>query len=256
MSWNPRQYELFEAQRSRPFFDLVSRVSAEAPRRVLDLGCGTGALTATLAARWPDAEVVGIDSSAEMLERAAAFAGQHPNLSFTHGDIAEWMPTDRDDIVVSNAALQWVPGHRELLRDWFDALAPGAQLAAQLPANSDSPSQVLLRELADEPRWAARLSGVALVNEQVGSIDVYLRLAFDAGVAVEAWETVYQHVLPGEDAVLEWIAGTRLRPFVAALGEDAPEFVDELRMRLREAFPPAPAGTVFPFRRVFFAVTK
>jgi trans-aconitate 2-methyltransferase len=253
--WNPRQYELFEAQRSRPFFDLISRLTVASPRRIVDLGCGTGALTGELAARFPQSRVIGIDSSAEMLERAGEAVAHHANLAFVQADIADWMPADGDDIVVSNAALQWVPGHRELLRAWFGALGPGAQLAVQMPANTDSPSQLLLRELADEPRWADRLAHLAIVNEQVGTIDDYLRLAFDAGVAVEAWETVYHHVLPGEDAVLEWIAGTRLRPFVAALGDEAPEFVAELRPRLREAFPATAAGTVFPFRRVFFVVT-
>ncbi|MFC4244046.1 methyltransferase domain-containing protein [Gryllotalpicola reticulitermitis] len=256
MAWNPQQYELFEKQRARPFFDLLSRVDVEHPRRVVDLGCGTGALTATLAARWPEAEVIGLDSSPEMLDKASVQSGAHANLSFRLGDIAEWAPAPGDDVVVSNAALQWVPRHDELLSGWFAALEPGAQLAVQMPANSDSPSQVLLRELADEPRWADRLSGLKVVNELVGPIDDYLALAFSAGVAVEAWETVYEHVLQGEDPVLEWVAGTRLRPFVAALGDEAPGFVDEFRLRLRAAFPPGPAGTVFPFRRLFFVVTR
>lgn len=255
MAWNPQQYELFEKQRARPFFDLVSRIDVERPRRVVDLGCGTGALTASLAERWPDAEVVGLDSSPEMLDKASAHTATHANLSFTRGDIAEWAPADGDDVIVSNAALQWVPRHDELLSRWYAALAPGAQLAVQMPANSDSPSQVLLRELADEPRWASRLAGLHIVNELVGPVEDYLALAFDAGVAVEAWETIYAHVLQGEDPVLEWVAGTRLRPFVAALGEDAGAFVEEFRQRLRAAFPAGPAGTVFPFRRLFVVVT-
>jgi len=255
MAWNPQQYELFEKQRARPFFDLVSRIDVERPRRVVDLGCGTGALTATLAERWPEAEVVGLDSSPEMLGKASVLADALANLSFQRGDIAEWSPAPGDDVIVSNAALQWLPAHDELLARWFAALEPGAQLAVQMPANSDSPSQVLLRELADEPRWAEQLSGLKIVNELVGAVDDYLALAFDAGVAVEAWETVYQHVLQGEDPVLEWVAGTRLRPFVAALGDEAPAFVEEFRQRLRAAFPPGPAGTVFPFRRLFFVVT-
>jgi trans-aconitate 2-methyltransferase len=256
MAWNPQQYELFEKQRARPFFDLVSRIDVERPRRVVDLGCGTGALTATLAERWPDAEVVGLDSSPEMLEKASVQSDTHPNLSFTLRDIADWAPADGDDVIVSNAALQWVPQHGELLARWYAQLAPGAQLAVQMPANSDSPSQVLLRELADEPRWAAPLAGLRIVNELVGPIDDYVALAFDAGVAVEAWETIYQHVLQGEDPVLEWVSGTRLRPFVAALGDDAPAFVEEFRQRLRIAFPPGPAGTVFSFRRLFVVATR
>lgn len=255
MAWNPQQYELFEKQRARPFFDLVSRIDVERPRRVIDLGCGTGALTAALAERWPGAEVVGLDSSPEMLKKASVHAARLDNLSFRRGDIAEWAPEPGDDVVVSNAALQWVPQHGRLLGQWFAALEPGTQFAVQMPANSDSPSQVLLRELADEPRWATQLAGQRIVNELVGPIDDYLALAFGAGVAVEAWETVYEHVLPGEDPVLEWLAGTRLRPFVAALGDQAPAFVEEFRQRLRIAFPQGPAGTVFPFRRLFFVVT-
>ncbi|HEY0247618.1 MAG TPA: methyltransferase domain-containing protein [Gryllotalpicola sp.] len=256
MSWSPEQYGIFEAQRSRPFADLVARITARSPRRVVDLGCGTGALTATLAARWPEAEVVGVDSSPEMLAAAARGADAAPNLSFVRGDIAEWMPAEGDDVVISNAALQWVPEHRPLLARWFAGLGSGAQLAVQMPANAASPSQTLLRELADSPRWAPRLDGLVVVLENVAPLPEYLELAFAAGLAVEGWETSYHHVLPGEDPVLEWVAGTRLRPFVAALGDEAPAFVEEYRQALRAAFPPGPAGTVFPFHRIFFAVAK
>ena len=255
MAWNPQQYGLFETQRSRPFFDLVSRISVEQPRRVVDLGCGTGALTATLAARWPEAEVAGLDSSPEMLDKASVHTAGHANLSFRLADIAEWSPAPGDDVIVSNAALQWVPAHDKLLARWYAMLEPGAQLAVQMPANTDSPSQLLLRELADEPRWAERLRGLKIVNETVGPVEEYLALAFSAGVVVEAWETIYQHVLQGDDPVLEWLAGTRLRPFVAALGDEAPVFVEEFRQRLRVAYPSGPAGTVFPFRRLFVVAT-
>lgn len=255
MAWNPEQYSIFESQRSRPFFDLLSRVSVASPRRVVDLGCGPGPLTAALARRWPDAEVVGIDSSPEMLAKAHALTDAPPNLSFERGDIADWEPSERDDVVVSNAALHWLPQHRELLAKWLPQLGAGAQLAAQLPANTDSPSQTLLAELGAAPRWAPRLGGMRPVVENVAPVAGYLDLALAAGVAVEAWETTYHHVLPGEDPVLEWIAGSRLRPYLDALGEEAPGFVDELRQELRAAFPTGPAGTVFPFHRVFFVVT-
>jgi trans-aconitate 2-methyltransferase len=251
MTWNPRQYEIFAAQRSRPFFDLTDRITVENPRRVVDLGCGTGALTATLADRWPDAEVQGIDSSADMLAPASDLTRTRPNLSFRLGDIVEWMPDAHDDVVVTNAALQWVPDHRALLERWLEALPHGAQFGMQVPANSESPSQTLIRALADDPRWAPQLPGVALAVETVLPLGDYLELAVHRGCSVDAWETTYYHLLAGEDPVLEWMTGTRLRPILAALGDQAEEFVETYRQQLRRAFPAGRAGTVFPFLRLF-----
>jgi trans-aconitate 2-methyltransferase len=245
--WSPTQYARFGAERSRPFFDLVREIRAEAPARVVDLGCGPGELTVTLAERWPGAEVLGIDASEEMIARAPTSAG----VGFSLGN-AEAFDATGTDVLVSNAMLQWVPGHRALLARWAGQLAPGAWLAFQVPANYGAPSHVLMRELAASARWRDRLDGVLRGTDSVDTPAGYLDLLATAGLAVDAWQTEYQHVLRGEDPVLEWVRGTGLRPVLAALGPaDADAFCAEYAALLRAAYPRRPYGTVLGFLRTF-----
>jgi trans-aconitate 2-methyltransferase len=255
--WDPGQYQHFGDERSRPFFDLVARVAAQDPGQVADLGCGPGTLTATLADRWPGADIHGIDSSPEMIEAARALpAAGGRQLSFALGDVREWRPDGLVDVIVSNAVLQWVPDHLAVLDRWAGFLRPGGWLAFQVPGNYDQPSHAVLRELAASERWRALLDGVSL-NRQAADPAEYLDLLARAGLEVDAWETTYLHVLHGEDPVLDWYKGTGLRPVLAALQPDrAAEFLDEYRIRMSEVYPPAPYGTAFPFRRVFVVATR
>ncbi|WP_159616301.1 trans-aconitate 2-methyltransferase [Arthrobacter zhaoguopingii] len=257
MRWDPRKYAEFADQRGRPFFDLVSRIGHPGPRRVVDLGCGPGDLTAALARRWPAAEVVGIDSSPEMIARARDVGGRPANLTFTTGDAGTWLPGQEDDVIVSNALLQWVPGHRELLRKWAAAMGSGAWLAFQVPGNFDAPSHALMRRHANSPRWDSALRGVLRHADAVDEPGGYLRLLAGEGLQVDAWETVYHQVLQGEDPVLEWVRGTGLRPVLAALPEaEAAEFEEGYARLLRQAYPAESFGTVFPFRRIFAVAVK
>ncbi|MDI2033843.1 trans-aconitate 2-methyltransferase [Paenarthrobacter nitroguajacolicus] len=257
MKWDPSKYAQFGNHRDRPFVDLVSRIQAAEPKHVVDLGCGPGNLTATLAERWPTARVVGIDSSGEMLAKAAPLAGQFDGLEFMQGDIADWSPDADTDVVVTNAALQWVPGHQGMLRKWLTALKPGAWFAMQVPGNFTSPSHSLMRELAGSPRWRNQLDGVLRHDGAVGGPADYLEIMLDAGCSADAWETTYQQVLQGEDPVLEWVRGTGLRPVLAALSEsDAAAFEQEYAAMLREAYPASSHGTVYPFRRIFAVARK
>jgi trans-aconitate 2-methyltransferase len=247
--WDAAEYQRFGGERARPFFDLLARVGAAEPGFVVDMGCGPGNLTAALAERWPAATVLGIDSSPEMIR--AARVHDAPGLSFMRDDVRYWKPQALPDLIVSNAVLQWVPEHRELLVDWAGWLAAGGWLAFQVPGNFDQPSHAILREMASSPRWRPLLRDVAL-NRQSADPAEYAELLAQAGCEVDAWETTYIHILHGEDPVLEWYKGTGLRPVLAALdAEQAEAFLAEYAARLHAAYPPRQFGTVFPFRRVF-----
>lgn len=250
--WNPSVYLQFADQRSRPFFDLTSRIDADSPGTVVDLGCGPGQLTATLAERWPSATVTGIDSSPEMIKQATTYASDR--VSFVVGDLRDWRPEEPVDVIISNATLQWIPEHRSLLPILIDRLAVGGCLAFQVPGNFDQPSHVLLYELARDPRFARWTEGTEL-RTVVGAAD-YLDDLAGRG-QVEAWETTYLHVLEGPDPVFRWISGTGARPVLQSLPEpQRTEFVAEYQAMLREAYPARDHGTVLPFRRVFVVVRK
>ncbi len=249
--WDPGQYLRYADERARPFFDLLSRVQATDPRYVADLGCGPGNLTATLADWWPGAEVVGVDNSPEMISAARAQAGHRQSLRFILGDVRDWTPARPVDLLVSNAVLQWVHDHLDVIRRWRGLLAPSGWLAFQLPGNFDQPTHAILLDLVTSDRWAPLLADVSL-NRQAGDPADYLDLLARAGCSVDAWETTYLHVLHGADPVVEWYRGTGLRPVLAALDPgQAEEFVADYAKRIAAAYPAAPYGTVLPFRRVF-----
>jgi trans-aconitate 2-methyltransferase len=246
--WDPQQYGRFASERTRPFLDLINRIEASSPRRVIDLGCGSGELTAQLAARWPSAAVEGIDSSEEMIAAAAP----HDRVTLRVGDVTTWTPPEDADVVVSNATLQWLPTHRELLASWAAGLPADGWLAFQVPGNFDSFSHTLLRSLAESRRWASSLTGILRHEDAVGTPEQYAGILLAAGLVADVWETTYVHVLAGPDPVLEWIRGTALRPVMAALPQASYAlFEEELAAQLRNAYPATPAGTLFPFRRIF-----
>jgi trans-aconitate 2-methyltransferase len=258
--WDPAQYLHFTDERSRPFYELTSRIGATAPGYVVDLGCGPGQLTASLAARWPQAEVLGIDSSAEMITTAQQAdygeAVRSGRLSFVLGDVNNWQPARPPDVIVSNAVLQWVPNHMQLLPRWAAGLRTGGWLAFMLPGNFDQPSHVVLRELAGSARWRDQLSRVEL-NRQAGDPADYLDLLAGLGLNVDAWEATYLHVLLGSDPVTDWYKGSGLRPVLAALNAaDAEAFVTEYSQQMQKYYPAAPYGTILPFRRVFVVAQR
>jgi trans-aconitate 2-methyltransferase len=245
-TWDPTLYLGFDDHRSRPFHDLLARIGATAPRRVVDLGCGPGHLTGVLAARWPDAEVSALDSSPEMVA-----AARERGIDAELADVADWTPTPDTDVVITNAVLQWVPSHPQLLPGWLRALPSGAWFAMQVPGNFGEPSHALVRELLAEPRWQGRveLRGERAVPEP----DEYAELICGTGADADVWETTYLQRLTGDDPVLSWISGTALRPVRDALSADEyAAFRAELAPRLRAAYPQRPDGTTwFPFRRIF-----
>jgi trans-aconitate 2-methyltransferase len=251
--WDPATYLQFADERARPFADLVGQVRADEPANVVDLGCGPGQLTASLADRWPGATVLGIDSSPEMIEQARRYAGDR--VRFAVQDLREWRPAEPVDVILSNATLQWVPDHRDLLPRLVAALAPGGWLAFQVPGNFAEPSHVLLDRLADDPRFAR----FTAARERPAAFDpaAYADDLHQLGCVVNAWETTYLHVLTGPDPVFRWISGTGARPVLQALPEEVREvFVAEYKAALGQAYPAHPYGTLLPFRRVFVVAQR
>jgi trans-aconitate 2-methyltransferase len=251
--WDPAVYGRFGDERSRPFFELVGRIPVEAPKQVVDLGCGPGTLTATLADRWPGALIRGIDSSREMIDAAGALGAP---VDFAVGDIRDWTPSPGVDVVVSNAALQWVPGHEALLRRWAEVLPADSWLAFQVPGNFAAPSHTALYEVARSAPFRERLQAV-LPRPSALDAASYAHLLTRAGCAVDAWETTYVHQLPGSAAdhpVLAWLEGTALRPVKAAFEADEAGWTAyraALGERLAEVYPVRDGRVYFPFRRIF-----
>jgi trans-aconitate 2-methyltransferase len=239
--WDPTLYLDFDDHRSRPFHDLIARIGATAPRRFVDLGCGPGHLTGVLAARWPKAAVSALDSSAEMVA-----AARERGIAAERVDVRDWTPPPDADVVVTNAVLQWVPGHLDLLPGWIAALPPAAWFALQVPGNFGAPSHALVRELA---AGRVALRGEASVPEP----EAYAEAIAACGADVDVWETTYLQRLTGPDPVLHWIDATALRPVRDALPPaEYTAFREELAPRLRAVYPARPDGTTwFPFRRIF-----
>jgi trans-aconitate 2-methyltransferase len=252
--WNPTQYERFRDERKRPFFELIARVDASAPAQVVDLGCGTGDLTLVLAGRWPTARVTGVDSSEAMIDEASRRPAP-PHVRFELADLARWAPSAPVEVLVSNAALHWLPDHPALLSRLSSMLAPSGVLAFQVPANFEAPSHRLIDEVRALPRFSATLAGVR--RGHADPLEAYEAQLAGLGFSVEAWDTTYLHVLPGEDAVLQWLLGTTLRPVLAALGpQESQAFLDTLRPLLRAAYPAAERGTPYRFTRRFVVASR
>lgn len=247
--WDPDIYLVFADQRARPFYDLLSWVGATRPRRVVDLGCGPGNLTLELTRRWPDAVIEALDSSPEMVAEA-----RERGVDATVGDLRDWKPRPDTDVVLSNAAVHWVPEHAELMVRWAGQLAAGSWIAVQMPGNFESPSYAAVRAVARREPFAKTLSDIPF---RVGAVVYppahYAELLIDAGCSVDAWETTYLHQLTGEHPVLDWITGTALLPVRERLNDGQwQQFRQELIPLLADAYPArSDATTFFPFRRVF-----
>jgi trans-aconitate 2-methyltransferase len=252
MPWDPKIYLNFAAERTRPAAELLARIAVENPKHVADLGCGPGNSTELLAARWPEAQVEGIDSSPEMIAKAKA-SGIRAN--WTLSDIANWQPPRAYDVVFSNATYQWLPDHQTLLPRLVRATESGGIFAFQVPNNFESPSHALMREVGASGVWAAKLKGVR--NIGVLSPARYYDILAPLASALDIWQTEYLQVLDGEDPVYRWVSATGLRPFADALaGDERDAFVAAFKSALRAAYPMRADGkTLFPFKRLFAVAT-
>ncbi len=254
MSWNPEQYLKFAEPRLRAAIDLLTRIDAENPARVFDLGCGAGNVTRLLKTRWPDAQITGVDDSAEMLSRAAkSVAG----VSWVQQSLAHWQPMHAADVIYSNAALHWLPDHRTLFARLVSHLTPGGVLAVQMPRNFGAPSHTMIAETVLAGPWRAKLEPL-LQPAPVATPEVYYDMLSGLVDNVDIWESEYLQVLEGVDPVKEWTKGTWLKQFLDALNvPEAAAFEAEYAARVRIAYPTRTDGkTLFPFRRLFIVATR
>ena len=253
VQWEPAQYLKFADHRLRPAIDLLNRIDAN-PRTIVDLGAGTGNVTRLLQARWPNAAVTGVDSSAEMLARAAR---ELPQISWERTDLSEWRPRDSVDLLYSNAALHWVDDHATLFPTLFAMVSQGGTFAVQMPNNFAARSHTAIAEVVSDGPWRSKLQPL-LRTPPVQRLSIYFDLLAPAASSLDMWETEYVHVLEGDRPVLEWIKGTWLRPLLAALdGEERAGFESRYAERAAAAYPRRADGcTLFPFRRLFVVATR
>ncbi|AQA03637.1 trans-aconitate methyltransferase [Mycobacterium sp. MS1601] len=252
--WNPDVYLAFADHRSRPFFDLTARIDCSEPRRVVDLGCGPGNLTATFAQRWPQAVIEALDSSPEMVDAARA-----RGVDASVGSVTDWSPAADTDVVVSNATLHWVPEHPDLVVRWAQELASGSWLAFQVPGNWEAPSHTALVDVARREQFAKSLQDMPFQEGPVVRAPAdYAGLLIDAGCTVDAWETTYVHELTGPTPVLDWITGSALTAVTSRLSEEAwQQYREQLIPLLAQAYPARSDGrTFYPFRRIFVVARK
>ncbi len=252
--WDAGHYLRFADARTLPAVDLLSRIEVEAPQRVVDLGCGPGNSTGLLVRRWPAAAVTGIDSSDNLLDAARR---NHSGAQFSLGDIRDWAPAERQDVVFANASLQWVGDHDRLMPHLLDQVAAAGVLAVQMPRNHDFATHALMRQVAAEGEWRGRLDG-AREPSPVQPPEFYYDLLAPRSAGFTIWETNYIQVMEGVDAIIAWLHGTGLRPFLARLTEaERPVFLARYAALLKDAYPAQADGKILlPYPRLFFIAAK
>jgi trans-aconitate 2-methyltransferase len=256
LDWNPALYRRYEDERTRPAQELLARVPLPEAARVVDLGCGPGNSTELLANRFPQAQVVGTDNSEAMLASARE---RLPQARFELSDIATWAPQDEaPDLIYANAALQWVPDHEQLIPRLFAALAPGGVLAIQMPDNREEPTHRLMRAVAAEAPWAEPIGDADRLRSLLLPLGGYFDLLAPVAARVDVWHTIYQHPMADAAAIVEWVRGTGLKPFVDRLPADLQaSYLAEYERRVDQAYPARTDGKrLLAFPRMFIVAQR
>lgn len=254
MTWDPTQYEKFKLERSQPFFDLLAQLDDISPNTIVDLGCGTGELTAELANKWPAAKTIGVDNSPEMIAKSAPF--ETPNLRFEVGSMEHWQPSQPVDLLFSNAAYHWLQDHEEQIVRLAKLVAPGGTFAFQAPNQFGEPSHTIIQGVRNSPEWKPRI-GSDRSDGYVAKPAWYIHALAELGYKPRVWETIYYQMVQGEDAALEWVKGTALRPLLAKLPPEQQErFLAHCRPLFAKAYPKSEGGTLFPYRRLFVVAKR
>ncbi|MGM3172986.1 trans-aconitate 2-methyltransferase [Dickeya lacustris] len=253
--WNPELYLRFANERTRPAIELLSRISHPAATTITDLGCGPGNSTALLHQAWPQARITGVDNSDAMLQQARQ---RLPGCTFQLADIANWLPDTPQDIIYANASLQWLPNHSQLLPNLVAQLAPGGVLAVQMPDTLNQPTHQLMRHIAAEGPWRERFGEIDQIRQSLLSTAEYYDLLVSHGCELDIWHTTYHHVMAGAPAIIEWLKGTGLRPFLAQLNaQEQQDFLQRYQARLQAAYPAqADGNTLLTYPRLFLVATR
>jgi len=259
--WDPGQYLRYGGHRLRPAIELFQRVDLDAPVRCWDIGCGNGEIARAMTERWPAAKVIGLDASAEMLEKAKAQPGSD-KVDWRQADITNWAPKELADVIYTNATLQWLTDHETLFPRLMQFVAPGGVFAAQMPLSWGQASHRLLREVLKQGNggkgYGADTLRRTIARKWVDEASVYYDRLQPYSSDVDIWEVTYQQVLSGDDPVLEWVKGSALRPVLTELGPDmAEQYLAEYGAGLRDAYPIRDDGTtLYPFARLFMVARR
>lgn len=253
--WNPELYRQFEAERTRPAQELLSRIPTINALCATDLGCGPGNSTELLSRAWPDAQITGLDSSQAMLDRARQ---RLPGCHFVREDIQRWQASRPQNVIFANASLQWLTDHETLLPHLIAQLAPAGVLAVQMPDNLEQPSHRLMRDIAQNPPWKGTIDSNVVNRKRLLSTEQYYDLLCAAGCRVDIWRTTYYHVMPTPQAIVDWLRATGLRPFLDALNEQQQaDYLARYQDEIARAYPERADGNLLlAFPRLFMVAQK
>jgi trans-aconitate 2-methyltransferase len=253
--WSARQYLKFEDERTRPPRDLLAQVPLARPHRVVDLGCGPGNSTELLVERFPQSEIVGLDSSPDMLRKARE---RLPQCSFVEADIATWKPEPGTDLIFGNAVMQWLPDHPAIMRRMLEGMAPGGVLAIQMPDNTREPALRFQREVGDSGSWKDHPEIKAAPRDDLPTPEYYYDLLKPACSHIDIWHSIYNHVMASPQAITEWFKGSSLQPFLSPLDSAAREqFLAAYTAKIVGAYKPRFDGKVLlRFPRLFILAVR
>ena len=256
LNWSAKQYAAFEDERTRPVRDLLGALPVIHARSVIDLGCGPGTSTEVLATRYPQAQIAGIDSSPDMI---AAARERLPHIRFRVEDVQTWRDPGSFDVILANAVLHWLHDHESLMPRLVECLEPGGALAVQMPDNLDEPAHRLMRQIAQDGPWAAKLAGASAVRTPLASAEWYYELLKPHCARVDIWRATYYHALPGgAAAIAEWFKGSGLRPFLDPLSDDErTAYLLDFKHGMEKTYPSRADGSVLlPFPRLFMVAIR